>query len=178
MLIHRIAAQLYTAEALQDIEAALAAGEDAPLAISQSGPTLAVAAQFARTPPPPVYLVSGVEGADRAARSLAAYVGVEHVARFPERKDYPWKSNEPDDAVVAARCAAMSRVAQGESCIMVASEKEPLKTEPDLLKILPREYWNDVNHQWSMLGREICDARKPLCGECPLADICPSAKLG
>ncbi len=57
-------------------------------------------------------------------------------------------------------------------------EKEPLKTEQDLLKILPREYWNDVNHQWIMLGREICDARRPLCGECPLADICPSAKLG
>ena len=57
-------------------------------------------------------------------------------------------------------------------------EKEPLKTEQDLLKILPREYWNDVNHQWIMLGREICDARKPLCGECPLADICPSAKVG
>ena len=123
MLIHRIAAQLYTAEALQDIEAALAAGEDATLAISQSGRTLAVAAQFARTPRPTVYIVSGEEAADRAARSLAAYVGVEHVARFPERKDYPWKSNEPDDAVVAARCAAMSRVAQGESCIMVASAR-------------------------------------------------------
>ena len=48
MLIHRIAAQLYTAEALQDIDAALMAGEDATLAISQSGRTLAVAAQFAR----------------------------------------------------------------------------------------------------------------------------------
>ena len=42
MLIHRIAAQLYTAEALQDIDAALMAGEDATLAISQSGRTLAV----------------------------------------------------------------------------------------------------------------------------------------
>ncbi len=26
--------------------------------------------------------------------------------------------------------------------------KEPLKTEQDLLKILPHEYWKSVNHQW------------------------------
>ena len=54
--------------------------------------------------------------------------------------------------------------------------KEPLKTEQDLLKILPREYWHSVNHQWISFGREICDARKPLCGECPLFDLCPSAQ--
>lgn len=53
-------------------------------------------------------------------------------------------------------------------------EKEPLKTEQDLLKILPKAYWRNVNHQWIKFGREICDARKPLCGECPLSDICPS----
>lgn len=140
MLIHRIAAQLYTAGALQDIEAALAAGEDATLAISQSGRTLAVAAQFARTPRPTVYIVSGEEAADRAARSLAAYVGVEHVARFPERKDYPWRSNEPDDAVVAARCAAMSRVAQGESFIMVASARSLLRCVPPL----ESRYWQST----------------------------------
>lgn len=56
-------------------------------------------------------------------------------------------------------------------------EKEPLKTEQDLLKILPRQYWTNVNHQWIMLGREICSARAPKCAECPLADICPSAGL-
>lgn len=49
-------------------------------------------------------------------------------------------------------------------------EKEPLKTEQDLLKILPKEYWRNVNHQWIKFGREICDARKPLCSECPLSD--------
>lgn len=55
-------------------------------------------------------------------------------------------------------------------------EKEPLKTEQDLLKILPEAYWRNVNHQWIKFGREICDARKPLCGECPLSDICPSVR--
>jgi len=56
--------------------------------------------------------------------------------------------------------------------------KEPLKTEQDLLKILPHEYWESVNHQWITFGREICDARKPKCDECPLADLCPSVRVG
>ncbi|WP_307739606.1 endonuclease III [uncultured Parolsenella sp.] len=54
-------------------------------------------------------------------------------------------------------------------------EAEPLKTEQDLLKILPHEYWRDVNHQWIQFCREICSAKAPKCGECPLVDICPSA---
>ncbi|MDM8246363.1 transcription-repair coupling factor [Collinsella tanakaei] len=137
MLIHRIAAQLFTAEALQTIEQALAEGQDATLAVSQSGRTLMLAAQFARTPRPMVYIVSGEDAADRAARSFAAYLGLEHVARFPERTDYPWKSTQPDDAVVAARCAALGRIAQGEPCIMVASARALLRCVP------PREsrYW-------------------------------------
>ncbi|MEF2594749.1 MAG: transcription-repair coupling factor, partial [Eggerthellaceae bacterium] len=130
MLIHRIAAQLYTAEAPRAIEEALAAGEDATLAVSQSGRTLLLAAQFARTPRPCVYVVSGEEAADRAARALAAYVGLEHVARFPERTDYPWQDKQPDDAVVATRCAALGRIARGEACIMVASARSLLRCVP------------------------------------------------
>lgn len=55
--------------------------------------------------------------------------------------------------------------------------KEPLKTEQDLLAILPRELWKDVNHQWIRFGREVCPARSPKCEGCPLEDICPSAHL-
>ena len=54
-------------------------------------------------------------------------------------------------------------------------EKEPLKTEQDLLALLPRELWKDVNHQWIRHGRDTCSARSPKCGGCVLADICPSA---
>lgn len=54
---------------------------------------------------------------------------------------------------------------------------EPLKTEQDLLKLLPRIYWRNVNHIWISFGREICCARNPRCTECPLADICPSAPV-
>lgn len=65
---------------------------------------------------------------------------------------------------------------------------EPLDAEQDLLKLIPRELWKPVNHQWVLFGRQVCDARKPAClaadaGEtatpsgglpCPLADLCPS----
>ena len=89
MLIHRIAAQLYTAEALQTVEAGLDSGEDVTLAVSQSGRTLMAAAQFARRPRPTVYIVSGEDAADRAARSLAAYVGLAHVCRFSRAQGLP-----------------------------------------------------------------------------------------
>ncbi len=141
MLIHRIAAQLHTSDAFQTVESALAAGEDATLAVSQSGRMLMLAAQFARAPRPTVYIVSGEDAADRAARSLAAYVGAAHVARFPERADYPWKDTQPDDAVVAARCAALGRLARGEVCIVVSSARALLRCVP------PREsrYWASVD---------------------------------
>ena len=54
-------------------------------------------------------------------------------------------------------------------------EREPLKTEQDLLAILPRELWGPVNHQWIRHGRDTCTARTPKCDGCVLEDICPSA---
>ncbi len=142
MLIHRIAAQLYTAEAPCIIEEALHEGKDATLAVSQSGRALMLAAQFARTPRPCVYVVSGEDAADRAARQLAAYVGAERVARYPERADYPWSAKAaPDDAVIARRCHALGRLAHGEACIMVASARALLRCVP------PREsrYWRETH---------------------------------
>ena len=70
----------------------------------------------------------------------------------------------------------VNRIAHRLNLSPKTHEKEPLKTEQDLLKILPKAYWRNVNHQWIKFGREICDARKPLCSECPLSDICPSVR--
>lgn len=68
----------------------------------------------------------------------------------------------------------VNRIAHRLALSPKTHEKEPLKTEQDLLKILPHEYWESVNHQWISFGREICSARSPKCGECSLADLCPS----
>ena len=58
--------------------------------------------------------------------------------------------------------------------LKLSNAKDPGKTEQDLLKLIPKELWEPVNHQWILFGREICDAKRPACGECFLADICPS----
>ena len=51
----------------------------------------------------------------------------------------------------------------------------PLAVEEGLKKAIPREKWSDAHHWLIWLGRKICKARKPDCGICPLAEVCPSA---
>jgi endonuclease-3 len=51
-------------------------------------------------------------------------------------------------------------------------EESPVKVERDLIAILPKERWISFSHQLIHFGRGICVARKPRCGECPMADLC------
>ena len=60
--------------------------------------------------------------------------------------------------------------------LKLSNAKDPSKTEQDLLKIIPQELWEPVNHQWILFGREICNAKNPKCGECFLVDVCPTRK--
>jgi len=54
-------------------------------------------------------------------------------------------------------------------------QKEPVKIEKVLMKLAPRERWGRFSDVLIWHGRKVCVARKPLCGACILADICPSA---
>ena len=51
--------------------------------------------------------------------------------------------------------------------------KEPEKVEKQLRAILPPEKSSDFCHRIVLFGREICTARNPKCGQCPLALFCP-----
>jgi endonuclease-3 len=55
------------------------------------------------------------------------------------------------------------------------SNEDPVKVEQDLMKIVPQKDWLDLSHMLIYHGRAICLARKPLCEECALNDLCPSA---
>lgn len=50
---------------------------------------------------------------------------------------------------------------------------DPVKAERDLEKIIPTENQTRFCHQTVLHGRKYCTARKPLCGQCPAAEICP-----
>jgi endonuclease-3 len=51
---------------------------------------------------------------------------------------------------------------------------DPEKVEVDLTALFPKEAWIDTGHRLVLHGRYVCLARKPRCGECPLAEVCPS----
>ena len=53
----------------------------------------------------------------------------------------------------------------------------PDEVEKGLQKAIPMEKWSDAHHWLIWHGRKLCRARNPLCGDCPLKDICPSALL-
>ena len=61
----------------------------------------------------------------------------------------------------------------------LTQEQDPVKIERDLVKLLPQERWILFSHQVIHFGRQICVARKPKCGECPLEPVCYAAdKIG
>lgn len=59
----------------------------------------------------------------------------------------------------------------------LTQETDPDKIERDLLPLVPQEDWTAWGHLLQDHGRAICKARKPECGVCPVADLCPSAEV-
>ena len=58
--------------------------------------------------------------------------------------------------------------------LKLSKGKTPEQVEHDLMAIVPNERWISFPHQLIWFGRKICQARKPLCTECPLEPICDS----
>ncbi len=59
----------------------------------------------------------------------------------------------------------------------LTKQEDPVKIERDLMKLVPREDWGRFPHLLIWHGRRICIARRPLCEDCVLTDLCPSSRL-
>jgi endonuclease-3 len=58
----------------------------------------------------------------------------------------------------------------------LTQHEDAVKIERDLIALLPKKEWIDFSHRLIWHGRGICKARKPLCGQCVLNQVCP--KIG
>lgn len=59
----------------------------------------------------------------------------------------------------------------------LTKHQAPIKIERDLMSLIPQPDWENFSIRLIYHGRAVCQARKPKCGECVLADLCPSAEL-
>jgi endonuclease-3 len=56
--------------------------------------------------------------------------------------------------------------------------QDPVKVEHEVGKLIPQAEWTNLSQRMIWHGRRVCHSRKPACGACTLAKICPSAGIG
>ena len=70
-----------------------------------------------------------------------------------------------------------THIARLSNRLGLTRESDPVKIEQELMKLFPRESWTMLAHLLIWHGRRVCDAKKPRCGECTLAPMCPSRQI-
>ncbi len=96
---------------------------------------------------------------------------------YEELVDLPGVGRKTANVVLSVgfgvqRIAVDTHVFRVVNRIGLVHEKDVLKTELALMECIPEDRWSRTHHSLIFHGRNICDARKPRCKECPLADIC------
>ena len=79
--------------------------------------------------------------------------------------------NNPQGIAVDTHCKRLS------NRIGLSDKKDPKKIEEDLLKIIPKKYYKDMNHILIWHGRNTCTAKNPKCDKCNLKKYCKYYKI-
>ena len=59
-----------------------------------------------------------------------------------------------------------------------SDKKDPVKVEVEVGDLIPQKEWTNLSQRLIWHGRRVCHSRKPACGACVLAKLCPSYGLG
>jgi endonuclease-3 len=70
-----------------------------------------------------------------------------------------------------------THVARVSRRLRLTRSDDPVRIERDLMPLFPRQNWALLSHLLIFHGRQVCLARRPHCGECVLADVCPSSQV-
>ncbi|MDL1968818.1 MAG: endonuclease III [Deltaproteobacteria bacterium] len=68
--------------------------------------------------------------------------------------------------------AVDTHVAKISKRLGLTKNKDPVKIEFDLMKIIPEKDWSDFSLQLVYFGRAVCKAKNPGCDICPLTELC------
>jgi endonuclease-3 len=122
-------------------------------------------------------LISDYDG--EVPKTIAELITLPGVARktanIVQANCYPEAMRKDPDAGIAVD-THVGRVAVRLGFISINS-KEAVKIEKRLMELTPRKDWRIVTDLFILHGRTICDAKKPLCHECPIENLCPSSQV-
>ena len=112
---------------------------------------------------------------------LCEQYGGEVPADFRKLQELPGVGRKTANVVMsvgfgAPAIAVDTHVFRVANRLKLAVGDTPLAVEQGLMKAIPKEKWSAAHHWLIWHGRNVCKARKPLCGACPLAEVCPSCE--
>ena len=122
----------------------------------------------------------------RAIRGTMTMLLDEYDGRVPDRLEdllrLPGVARKTANVVVAERGEAQgivvdTHVRRLSQRLRLTRQDDPVKIERDLMRLVPREYWNVFPHLLIWHGRRVCIARRPLCEACVLNDLCPASRV-
>ena len=59
-----------------------------------------------------------------------------------------------------------------------SNQKDPVKVEFEVAKLIPQRQWTNLSQRLIWHGRRVCHSRRPACGACAIAKLCPSYGVG
>jgi endonuclease-3 len=95
-------------------------------------------------------------------------------ANIVQANCYPEAMRKDPDAGIAVD-THVGRVAVRLALVDVNS-KEAEKIERRLMELVPKKDWRKVTELFIEHGRQVCDAKRPRCAECPIEPLCPSSQ--
>jgi endonuclease-3 len=118
-----------------------------------------------------------------ACRMIMTEFGGEVPKRMEELLKLPGVARKTANVVLAhaydihAGVTVDTHVKRLSNRLGLTEHTDPIRIERDLMRLLPEAEWEHWSIRLIYHGRAICQARKPLCEDCVLADLCPSAAL-
>ena len=102
--------------------------------------------------------------------------------RFDDLLRLPGVARKTANVVVAERGEAQgvvvdTHVRRLSQRLGLTRQDDPVKIERDLMRLVPRRYWNVFPHLLIWHGRRVCDARRPRCDMCVVNDLCPASRV-